>query len=124
MSNDFPRRPPVYLLVILPILAGGGLALVVALTVAFSEIRSVPLSAVPNVNGLLITLPALFLWIPLSLLLGNFVLYVVPSLRRIAECYATRAGRPGLAESQRRLLKIAGMVALICVPLMVLGFTL
>jgi hypothetical protein len=122
MHDELPRKPLIYLLVILPILVGGGVSLVIALVAAFSAIRGVPRSAVPNVNGMLIGLPAFFLWIPASLLLGNVVLYAVPPLRRIAESYATRAHQPGFVESQKILLKIAGYFALICIPLIVLGY--
>lgn len=122
VRDDVPRKPPVYLLVILPILMVGAFCLVIALMAAFSEIRGVPRSALPNLNGLLIALPAFFLWIPVSLLLGNVVLYAVPPLRRIAKGYTHTAGRPGFAESQKVLFKVLGILALVCVPLIVLGF--
>jgi hypothetical protein len=79
---------------------------------------------VPNVNGLLISLPAFFLWIPGHLLLGNVVLYCVAPFRRIVEQYVADTGRPGFVESQKVLLKVFVAVAVICVPLIVLGFVL
>jgi hypothetical protein len=122
MRDDLQRKPSIYLLVILPILVVGGFCVVVALLGAYSGVSGVPLSNLPNLNGLLIALPGLLLWLPLSLLLGNVVLYSIPPLRRIAEEYALQADRPGFVESQKALLKILGVVALVCVPLIVLGF--
>ncbi len=81
-----------------------------------------PRSAVPNLNGMLIALPAVFLWIPVSLLLSNAILYVIPPLRRIAEGYASKADLPSFVESQRALLKVAAVFTLISVPLIVLGY--
>ncbi len=117
-------KPAVYLLVILPTLVLGGLAFVTALILAYSHVTGVPRNAVPNLNGLLIGLPALVLWVPLGLLFSNLVLFSVPPLRRVADKNADTGGRPGFAESQRALLKVLVVCALICVPLTVLGFVL
>jgi hypothetical protein len=117
-------KPAVYLLVIVPITAGGGLGLVVALLVAYCRITGIPLAALPNRNGLLLSLPAFLLWVPAGLLLANVVLHAVAPLRRIAERYAARAGQPGYGESQKMLLQALGAFAVICVPLIVLGFLL
>jgi len=84
----------------------------------------VPRSAIPKVNSLLITLPALLLWIPNGLLLSNVILQCTPWLRWFAEDYVMRTGQPGYVESQKILLKIAGGCALVCLPLIVLGFIL
>jgi len=101
-----------------------GVGVVIALIETFSELRGVPRSAIPNLNGALISLPAFVLWLPISLLLSNCVLYAVPSLRRVAERFVLEARRPSFRESQRQLLQIAAVIALVCVPLIVLGFWL
>jgi hypothetical protein len=118
------RKPAVYLLVFLPIMVGGGVSLMIALVDAYSCVTGVAKSAVPNLNGLLITLPAFFLWIPTSLLIANFALYCARPLRRIAEAYVERAERPGFEDSQKTLLRVLGVIALVCLPLIALGFAL
>jgi hypothetical protein len=102
----------------------GALASVVGLLAAYSAIRGIAMSDIPNRNSLLIILPAVFLSLPLSLLLSNCVLFVVPPLRRVAERFVAEAHRPGFLESQRGLLVALGVVGIICVPLIVLGFWL
>jgi len=124
MPSDVQRKPVAYLLLILPILVGGGVCLIAALVGSYSQVKGVARSAMPNLNGLLIALPAFLLWIPISLLMANVILYCVPPLRRIAEGYAAQAGRPGFVESQKTLLKVLGVFALVCLPLIVLGFVL
>jgi hypothetical protein len=124
MSRIVRRKPLIYLLVILPVLAGGGMVLLLTLIEAYSQVRDVAYSAIPGLNGMLITLPAFFLWIPISLLISNFVLYFMPPLRRIAEEYATRSGHAGFAASQKGLLKLLGIFTLVCLPLILLGFIL
>ena len=124
MPPGVTKRPLVYLLVILPILVLGGMALVFALLRAFAEVRGVARSAIPNVNGTLICLPALLFWIPISLLLSNCVLFAVPRLRRVAERFAAEAQRPDFRHSQRQLLIATGAIGLVCVPLVLLGFWL
>ena len=74
------HKPLVYLAVILPILGSGSVSLVCALVLAYARIKGIPESGVPNLNGILISLPALFLWIPISLLLANLVLFCVVPL--------------------------------------------
>jgi hypothetical protein len=118
------KKPAIYLLVILPILIGGALLLVVSLIAAYSRMTGIPPAGVPNLNGLLIALPALLLWIPVSLLLGNVVLFSISPLKRVAEQYSREPGRPGFRESQRLLVKVAVAVAVVSVPLIVLGFLL
>jgi hypothetical protein len=122
MTANSQRKPAVYLLVILPVLVGGGICLVDALLRAYSHVRGISQSAVPMPNGLLIALPAIFVWIPISLLLANLVLYVVSPLRRIAEVYSTQAGGPGFATSQKILLRALAWFCLVCLPLIALGF--
>ncbi len=98
--------------------------LMAALVELYSRLKGVPRSAIPNLNGLLIMLPAFFVWIPTSLILANLVVYCVPPLRRTAEQYSERAGRPGFAHSQKALLKALGLFAFVCFPLIALGFIL
>jgi hypothetical protein len=119
-----PRKPLIYLVVILPLFVAGSLCVVLGLVLAYSRLNGIPPSAVPNFNGILISLPALILWIPVALFLGNFILYCVPPFRRIAERYASESRRPGFVESQKELLKVTLVFASICIPLIVLGFIL
>jgi hypothetical protein len=124
MRDEVQQRPVVYPLVIMPILVVGGVGLIAGLLLAYTKVTGVPLSAVPDLNGLLISLPAFFLWIPVSLLLGNVVLYCVAPFRRNVEQYVADTGRPGFIESQKLLLKVFVVFAVICVPSVVLGFVL
>jgi hypothetical protein len=118
------NKPIIYLFVILPILVGGGLGSVIVSIKAFSRFRNIEISAIPPINGLLICLPAFFLWIPASLLISNLVAYFVPILRRIAENYAVRSNHPGFKESQKMLLKLFWAFSMLCIPLILLGFLL
>jgi hypothetical protein len=124
VTSEIQRKPIICLLVILPIIAGGGVYLLLALIEAYSRVKGVTHSAIPWLNALLITLPAFFLWIPIGLLVSNLVLYFISPLRRIAEEYVVRSGHPGFAESQMRLLKLLRVVELVCIPLVLLGFML
>jgi hypothetical protein len=116
------KKPILYLLVILPILVGGGLFAIIAVQTAYCRIAGVSLSSMPNLNGFLLSLPVFFLWIPIALILSNCVLHVVPPLKKVAEDYVSRTNAPGFAESQRQLTRFALFMALICVPLIFLGF--
>ena len=124
MTSEMQRKPVVYLFVILPIIAGGGMCLLLTLIEAYSRVKGVAHSAIPGLNALLIALPAFFLWIPIGLLVSNLMLYFISPLRRMAEEYVVRSGHPGFAESQKELLKWIRIVALVCVPLVLLGFIL
>ena len=106
MTNDMSRKPPAYFFVILPIFVIGGISLVLVLIFAYSRTANMPVSNLPNLNSLLISLPAFFLWIPVSLLLGNLLLYWIAPLRRIVERYVSETNRPGFVESQKALLKL------------------
>lgn len=116
-----PKKPKIYLVVILPLLLAGVFP-VEGLVMLYANIAGIPRAAIPQLNGMLIGLPMFFLWIPLSLLLANCVLHVVRPLRKVAEAYVTEARRPGLLESQRVLGKAALVMAAICIPLIILGF--
>jgi hypothetical protein len=124
VTIEIQRKPIVYLLVNLPIIAGGGVCLLLTLIEAYSRVKGVAHSAIPRLNALLITLPAFFLWIPIGLLVSNLVLYFISPLRRIAAEYVVRSGHPGFAESQNGILKLLRIVALVCIPLVLLGFML
>ena len=116
------RKPAIYLVIILPILLLGFLLLSKILISAFLMYRILPTPAIPAVNGMLIVLPALILWIPVSLLISNCILFVIPALRKIAENYVEKERSFTFIESQRMLIKIAVIHAAICVPLIILGF--
>ena len=116
------KKPAIYLIVILPILLAGGVSIISVLLNAYTRATHIGLSAIPNLNALLIALPAIFLWIPVTLLLSNCVLYAVPPLRRVAESYVSRTMRPGFVESQKQLGRAAFVIAIFCVPLIILGF--
>jgi hypothetical protein len=94
------------------------------LTRWFASVRGIPLRQIPKVNGMLISLPAVFLWIPICLLLSNLILFAIPNLRRIAERHVAAANRPGFRETQTDMLKLTGCLAIVCVPLIALGFWL
>ena len=115
------RRPPIYLIVILPLLMLGGPVAYFAVAM-YAAAHKIPLDAVPQSNGLLVGLPSLLLWLLLALLLANGILNAVPPLRRIAEGYVAEAGRPGYWESQRQLLRVFGLSALACIPLIAIGW--
>jgi hypothetical protein len=123
LIDSTPRKPRVFLLILLPILFFGGLGAILAMISLFARLRGITLKDVPDFNGMMIALPVFLLWAPLGLLLGNLVIYVTPSLHRIAQEYVAAAGRPGYWESQLWLFKAFLVIALICVPLIVLGFT-
>jgi len=124
MSKPVPDKPKIYLAVILPMLCFGGLLVIVALIRCFAAVRGIPMRQIPNVNGMLISLPAVLLWIPIILLLSNLILFAIPYLRRIAGQYVATAKRPGFRETQSDLLKLTGYFAIVCLPLIALGFWL
>jgi hypothetical protein len=99
-------------------------ALILGLANTFAESRGIARSEIPDLNGMLISLPAFLLWIPIGLMLSNCVLFAVPPLRRVAERFVADAERPGFGESQRQLLVAAGAIGVVCIPLIVLGFRL
>jgi hypothetical protein len=117
-----PRKPVVYLLVIVPILIGGAIGISAGLIDLYTRLTGIPRSSVPRINGLLIALPAVFLWMPVTLLLSNCVLFVVPPLRKVANAYTTQTNSPSFHESQRILGKITLFAAVVCLPLIIVGF--
>jgi hypothetical protein len=117
------RRPRIYLAVILPSLA---LGVIVAYLVVgmYAASHDVPIYAVPDLNGILIAVPTLILWIPVALLLANVVIRAVPPLRRVADSYVTSLERPDFGTSQRQLIKVLLWSAFVCVPLVVVGWSI
>ena len=97
-------KPAIYLLVILPILIVGGVLLPLRLLHYYAASKGIPLAAVQNIPGMLIALPAFFIWVPVGLLISNVVLAAIPPLRKIAVEYSLRAGRPSFLGSQLELL--------------------
>ena len=124
LNEESPHKPAVYLVVLLPIQVIGGLAIVFGLISIYARSKGIAVSAIPQLNGFLIALPAYFLWCPISLMLGNAVLFLVPPLRKIAERYTSRAGGPSFWDAQRALAKFVFYVAVATVPLIALGFCL
>jgi hypothetical protein len=108
----------------LPILEVGGTSLVFALLSSYARLKRIPIGAIPQLNASLIAFPAFFLWIPISLLLGNTILFLVPPLRRLAERHTTRSHGPSFRKAQVLLAKLAFFFAIVTVPLIALGFWL
>jgi len=115
-------KPAIYLLVILPILIVGGVLLPLRLLHYYAASKGIPLAAVQNIPGMLIALPAFFIWVPVGLLISNVVLAAIPPLRKIAVEYSLRAGRPGFLGSQLELFLVLLVICVVCVPLIVYGF--
>jgi hypothetical protein len=116
------RKPLAYLGVFLPLLVAGAVALIGMNLSHYAHARAVPRGAVPPLNGLLLSLPVLLLWIPCALWLSNWILYLSPALRRIAERYVLETDAKGFRGSQRDLARLAALAALLCIPLIVLGY--
>jgi len=70
----------------------------------------------------MLLLPGLVLWIPLSLIVANSILILIPSLHRVAKRHATAAGRPDFKQSQRGLLIVFMIAAAVCLPIMASAF--
>lgn len=115
------RKPAVYLAVIVPVMLGGALVVAAGMYLLYANVHG---PDVPPVNGILITLPALALWVPAGLLLSNVALFTVPSLRRTAEDYSARNSTPSFKDSQAQLGRLTAIMSVICLPLIALGFYL
>ena len=116
------RKPTIYLTVILPILLAGGILIPLRLISYYSDLRGISTAQVPNSAGILITLPAFFLWIPLALMLSNFVVASLPPLRKVAERNVAQSRAPNFAESQFLLFKVFLCMGVVFVPLILYGF--
>jgi hypothetical protein len=117
------RKPAVYLVIVLPIFLVGGMLGPIGLINTYLSWRRLD-HPIPNINGILIAVPAVALWIPITLLLSNVILHSVPYLRRVSEQYAEASGQPGYGESQRALARVALAMSIVCFSLMALGFLL
>jgi hypothetical protein len=122
--SETPRKPIIYFFVLLPVQLCGFLGAILGLQAAYAALHHIRFRDVPNLNAALIGLPAVFLSIPINLLIGNCVLFLIPPLRRIAESYSAKTSRVTFCEAQLMLLRITLYIALVTVPLIVLGFIL
>lgn len=102
-----PRKPLVYLGVLLPLLIAGGTAAALGTVALFARSRGIPLREVADAPGLLLALAALLLWIAPGLMLGNAIMARTPALRRIAEDHVRRHGAPDVRTAQRDLARFA-----------------
>lgn len=117
-----PRKPAIYLWVIVPILWGGAIAIPTCLLLVHAAMRGVRMSEVPDATALMITIPAFIVWIPAALVLSNFVMAAIPSMRRIAQEYSRRTGTSGFFKSQLQLMGLTAIFAVICIPIIIYGF--
>ena len=118
------RKPTAYLVVLVPMILGGGIGTYLASLWMFSYLRQIPKAEIPALNGFLITLPAFFLWLPIALWLSNLVIFATPPLRKLAEEYVARARKPNFQDSQVALARVIRWTAAICMPLIIAGFVL
>lgn len=122
--SEVTRRPAVYLIVLLPMILGGGVAVYAGMSWLLARVKHTTPADIPEANGLLVLLPSFFLWLPIALWLSNLVILWTPPLRRVAEEFVARSGEPGYEQSQVILAKVIGVMALICLPLIIVGFVL
>ena len=115
------RRPRIYLLVILPLLILGGILVPYALVSALAGLKGMPVSMVSSPRALWVVIPGLLLWIPISLLLANFAINLIPPLRKTAQRYSTESGQPGFAQSQLRLFFVLLGTGVVCIPALAYG---
>lgn len=118
-----PRRPLILLAVIMPMLLLGG-CLPYALIAGYAFAHAGPIAAVPDSVALMLAIPGCLLAIPLSLLLSNVVMSRIPPLRRRACAYSSAAGKPDFDQAQRDLLQMLRMVAVVCIAIIAIAFTL
>lgn len=116
------RKPLVYLAVILPLLVVGGIAVSSMLARSYAAQRGIPVSAINDAAAVWIVIPGFLLWIPACLLIGNGLLHAIPPLRRIAVRHASETGGPDFIRSQRQLLRLFLVLAVICIPAIAAGF--
>jgi hypothetical protein len=117
-------KPLVYLAILLPLLVGGMIGASLALVAAYAHRTGTTLATVTPLPAAALAVCGALLAIPLALLLGNGVLFAVPSLRRIAQADARRTRGPGFAASQRVLSKAFAAIAAVCVPIVIAVFAL
>jgi hypothetical protein len=117
------RKPKVYLAVILPVVVLGGVFCIAQLVSFYAARKGIPVSAIPNTAGLLIAIPAAFLWLPLGLPLSNVIIGVVPPLRRVAQQYSAATASPGFVKAQFQLFMFLLATGCVCIPIILYGFT-
>jgi hypothetical protein len=116
------KKPLVYLFINFPILIAGCILCPSWLMRWYANTRGISLHAIPNIVGFFVALPAVFLWMPLALIISNFVLYFVPPLHRIADDYVRKSGHPDFWASQKVLFIAFVVMSAIFVPIIVYGF--
>jgi hypothetical protein len=112
-----PRKPAIYLAMVLPLLIGGSLLVFWLLLSAYATAHAVPISAISDAKALLLVMPGFVFWVPLCLLISNGILYAVPPLRRIAERHVAATRRSDFRQSQRQLLTFSIIAAAVCLPI-------
>jgi hypothetical protein len=117
-----PRMLAVYLVVILPIFTIGGALFIAAFIAMYAMAAGVPLRSISRTTAVLIGWNVLLPWIPLSFLLANWVLFFVPSLRRVADKYIAESGSPGFKEAQKRLGIATAVMAAFSLAFILLDF--
>lgn len=117
-----PRKPLVYLCVLLPLLVAGGLAAVLSTITLFARSRGIAPAEVADLPGILLSLSALFLWMPPCLMLGNAILWAIPPLRRLAEGHVRRHAAPEFRAAQRDLARLALGMAAVTLPVIAAVF--
>ena len=63
------KKPAIYLVVIMPMMLCGWLAIFYALLRAYEAVNGVPISSYPDLKSSLVLVPGFFLWIPASLMI-------------------------------------------------------
>ena len=121
-TTMLPRKPLVYLCVLLPLLVAGGMAAAFGAITLFARSRGIAVAEVADMPGILLSISALLLWIPPCLMLGNGILFAIPPLRRIAEAHVRRRGAPDVPTTQRDLARFALGSAAVTLPVIAAVF--
>ena len=116
------RKPLIYLCVLLPLLLVGGVAAALGAVALFARSRGIAFGEVADAPGILLSIPAFFLWIPFCLMLGNGILFAIPPLRPIAEAHVRRHGAPDFRTTQRDLARFAAGSAAVTLPVIAAVF--
>lgn len=116
------HKPAIHLAVILPLLVGGNLLLSWLLLSGYAAAREIRIPDIPDAKALMLVLPGLILWIPLSLLIANRILTAIPSLRRVTQRHADATGGPDFKQSQRGLRIVFMIAAAVCLPIIASAF--
>lgn len=111
-----PRKPLVYLCVLLPLLVAGGTATALGTLALFARSRGIMVREVADGPGIARSIGALLLWVPLGLMLGNAMMPAAPALRRIADDHVRRHAAPDFGTAQRGLARCALGIAGVVLP--------